>query len=209
MDKRSEDSLFTNLSFNINITIDDDQDGPPPLEKWAFAYHVSELSRRAFFALFKLLKNEALKIKYVDDICNEFGNFVNVLFQRFNSGDLDKRGSIEDSLQNYINNLKDYNYYIPKNMVNLGKHQIEPNDVGVYYDELETVITIFRDILRTLRDEKIMFWEKLFEEYKKDKEGYDLGFRTIVTRQEKDLENASKITSEDLKNIFRQKSSDE
>jgi hypothetical protein len=52
-------------------------------------------------------------------------------------------------------------------------------------------------VLKSLRDEKIRFWKRVFEMYKKDKEAYDLEFRTKQTRRKKDLDKFSKIDIEE------------
>ena len=65
-------------------------------------------------------------------------------------------------------------------------------DIG-YKGDLDSVVDCIREVLKSLRDEKISFWKKIFEEYKEDKEAYDLNFRRTQTRHKKDLDRFSKI----------------
>ncbi|MBY9017487.1 MAG: hypothetical protein KGD66_01535 [Candidatus Lokiarchaeota archaeon] len=46
--------------------------------------------------------------------------------------------------------------------------------------------------METLREEKIEFWKSVLEEYNKDREGYNLVFRTKSARQEDDLDRVSR-----------------
>ncbi len=71
-------------------------------------------------------------------------------------------------------------------------------DVG-YTGDLGSAVDCIREVLKSLRDEKISFWKEVFELYKEDKEAFDLEFRTKQTQREEDLDKISKIDIEDYK----------
>jgi hypothetical protein len=194
--------LFTNHSFKISLNILNREEDLPVPERSSFAYNVSDQSRKALYGFFRLMASESLKDNYVEDAGDEFGNLVNTLFKNFSLDHLDETGSLENSLFNYIRELKENIFYIPDVLAEICPDQLEPNDVGQYYCDLDTVVNILRDVLHSLRDEKIYFWESLFKRYKNDKEGLDLEFRTKALRNKKDLDNLSKITDEDIESLL-------
>lgn len=194
-EKASKSSPFTDRAYDISIKIDD-YDDLPIREKWRSTSHVSELSRKAFFSLFSLVASECLKDNYTNNIEDEFGNIVDLLFRRFNLDHLDDKGSLEDSIKEYIQGMGEYLYFLPNDLVRLVKDKRSLTslefDTG-YEGDLDSVVECIQDLLKTLRDEKIRFWEKVFEMYKEDKEVYDLEFRTKASRHKKDLDRFSKI----------------
>ncbi|MBY8991271.1 MAG: hypothetical protein KGD58_11000 [Candidatus Lokiarchaeota archaeon] len=205
-EEERQNSVFTRHAYNVNLTVEDGSENLIVPEKWIFAYNVSGLSRELFFGLFDLVKNQSLSENYVEDIEDEFGNLINVLFQKFNLDHLDDQGSLEGSIEKYISKLNDFIFFLPKSLVKEKKEGLSSLEFDIGYEgNIDTIAEYFKERLKSLREEKVSFWKRLFEEYKKDKEGYDLGFRTKRIRFDKDLDRASKITSEDLKNIFRQK----
>lgn len=195
-------SAFTDRAFDINLNVVDNDNELQFPEKNSFTHHVSSLSRKVLLGFFKLVAAESLKDNYTDDLSDEFGNIINTLFQKFKLNDLDERGSLEDSLQNYIEKLKKYRFFVPNSIAKEGLEGLSPLEFNIGYEgDIKSVLECIENRLKALRDEKIRFWEALVEKYKEDKAGYDLGFRTKRTRQEKDLERFSKIDSEDIKNF--------
>lgn len=192
-------SPFTGRAYDISIKVDD-YDDLPIREKWRSTSHVSELSRKAFFSLFSLVASECLKDNYTNNIEDEFGNIVDLLFKRFSLDNLDKKGSLEDSIKEYIRGMGKYLYFLPNDLVRLVKDKRGLTslefDTG-YEGDIDSVVECIRDLLKSLRDEKIEFWKKVFEAYKGDKEAYDLEFRTKQTRRENDLDRFSKIDIEE------------
>ncbi len=190
-------SPFSENGYKISLEIINHQNLPVN-ERASSTGHVSELSRKAFFSLFDLVAGECLKDNYIEDIEDNFGNIVDLLFKRFNLDQLDDKGSLGISLENFIKELEEYNFFVPESLITGGKRNLTPLEFNIgYKGDLNSVVETFKDILRALRDEKILFWKKVIEEYKSDKEGYDLAFRTKRTRQEKDLDMVSKIDIDD------------
>ena len=202
-------SLFTDHAYDINLEVVGDRQDLQFPEKYSFTQHVSELSRKIFFAFFNLVASESLKDNYSESFGDKFGNIVNVLFQRFSLDQLDEHNSIEGSIEDYISELKEYSFFLPKifldnkNFLDKSNYNLRHDEFSFYSCDLDTLARIFKDVLKLLRDEKITFYKRLFEEYKKDKEGYDLEFRTKATRFKKDLDKFSHITKEDLENTFK------
>lgn len=201
-------SPFSEDVYDIDMSVEDGQHLTPP-ERWAFVQHISELSRKIFLSLFRLVASESLKDNYTKNIEDEFGNIVNVLFQNFKIKHLDEKGSLEGSIENYITRLGNFKYYLPEiffkseNFLDPNNYDIKPNEFGSYKCDLDTLTKIFHDILVLLREEKITFWRELLEKYKEDREGYNLSFRTKKGRIDKDLDRFSKISKEELENAFK------
>ena len=195
MKEKKSSSPFTERAYDISMNVGNREDLPIS-ERWSSTFHVSELSRKVFFALFSLIAGECLKDNYVSNDDDEFGNIVDILFRRFNLDKLDDKGSLEGSIEDYIKGMEDYSYFLPKDIVELSsdKSNLKKFEFGTGYDgDLDSVVECIRDILKSLRDEKIQFWKSFFEKYKEDKEAYDLGFRTKAARRKSDLEKFSKI----------------
>ena len=109
-----------------------------------------------------------------------------------------------DSIREYIRKMSEYSYLLPNELVNLAKDKNNLTslefDIG-YEGYLDSVVESIRGVLKSLRDEKIAFWKKIFDTYKDDKEAYDLEFRTKSLRHKKDLDKFSKVNiDEHLKN---------
>ncbi len=208
MEEKEGISPFTEGAYKVSITAESSHSHRDLSinESWAFVHHVSKLCRKIFFGLFNLIKNEALTDNYSQESEDDFGNIVNTLFKNFGLDDLNESRSLENSLNNHLSELQEYKFYLPSDLVE-GVHQnaLTPLKFDIGYEgDLELTIRCIKDVLKSLRDEKIGFWKTLIKEYGRDKEGYDLGFRTISLRQEKDLDRASKITPEDLMNVFKE-----
>ena len=184
-------SLFTDRLYRIFTEIFDSEGLVKRLDSTKFSQSQVRLLSNLFF----ILKTPHAKRNIsIDTEKNEFEKISNVLFQTFKLEDLDDQNSIEPVLDRYIKDLKKFEFYVPEDLS--GKK-------GLSKQGINEVIKYFEESLRALREEEIIFWEKLFEEYKKDKEGYNLEFRTIATRFKKDLDRFSHITKEDLENTFK------
>jgi len=184
-------SLFTERLYRIFTEIFDSEGLVKRLDSTKFSQSQVRLLSNLFF----IVKNAHAKRNIsIDTEKNEFEKISNVLFQTFKLEDLDDQNSIEPVLDRYIKDLKKFEFYVPEDLS--GKK-------GLSKQGINEVIKYFEESLRALREEEIIFWEKLFEEYKKDKEGYNLEFRTIATRFKKDLDRFSHITKEDLENTFK------
>ena len=184
-------SLFTDRLYRIFTEIFDSEGLVKRLDSTKFSQSQVRLLSNLFF----IVKNAHAKRNIsIDTEKNEFEKISNVLFQTFKLEDLDDQNSIELVLDRYIKDLKKFEFYVPEDLS--GKK-------GLSKQGINEVIKYFEESLRALREEEIIFWEKLFEEYKKDKEGYNLEFRTIATRFKKDLDRFSHITKEDLENTFK------
>lgn len=184
-------SLFTDRLYRIFTEIFDSEGLVKRLDSTKFSQSQVRLLSNLFFIL-KI--PHAKRNISIDTEKNEFEKISNVLFQTFKLEDLDDQNSIEPVLDRYIKDLKKFEFYVPEDLS--GKK-------GLSKQGINEVIKYFEESLRALREEEIIFWEKLFEEYKKDKEGYNLEFRTIATRFKKDLDRFSHITKEDLENTFK------
>lgn len=68
---------------------------------------------------------------------------------------------------------------------------------------IDWIVEHFKISLRSLRKEKITFWNALLKKYQEDRKGFDLIFRTKRTRHKKDLDMASKITANDAKDLLK------
>lgn len=188
-------SPFIDNAFDISIEVVNQED-LPIREKGRSTSHVSRLSHKVFFSLFSLIASESLKDNYTNSIDDVFGNIIDLLFRRFNLDHLDDKGSLEDSIKGYLQGLGEYLYFLPSDLVELVKFESGLTslefDIG-YEGDLDSVMECIREILKSLRDEKIEFWKKVLEKYKEDKEAYDLEFRTKQTRRQSDLDKFSKI----------------
>jgi len=203
---RERNTLFTEIIYDIYLKVQ--QEIPVP-DRYSSALHVSELSRKIIFGLFSLVASESLKYNYTDNIDDKFGNIINVLFQKFEMESLNGRGSLENAIDEYIHQLEEKVFFIPsiffenEKFLDKKKYNLEHDEIGRNFGKLDTLAKIFIDVVKSLREEKIAFWKKFLEEYKKDKEGYDLEFRTKAKRFHKDLDRFSNITKEDLENTFK------
>jgi hypothetical protein len=125
---------------------------------------------------------------------------LGVLFKTFSLDHLDEHGSLKDSIEGYIHKLEEHHYFLPNDLVELSSNKSNLKslefDIG-YNGDIDSVMNVLQDVLRSLRDEKIEFWNKVFKEYKEDKEAYDLEFKTKQTRRKKDLDAFWEIDIDD------------
>jgi len=180
--------IFSEDGYAVNIKVSKD-------DKWVmsnFMLGANELEYKIVLGFFELLKNERVIERDVEDSSDTFGNISNALFQRFNLQSLNKDGSLQDAIKQRIEELGKYDFYLPKNLVPDDKSGIAKNDVGSYSCNIDVLADIFKKTMKSLRDKKIQFWKALLTEYNKDREGYDLVFRTKSERQEDDLDRVSR-----------------
>ena len=193
--KEKSNSFFTDKAFDVSITAYSQDNHESPVE-WFPTHHKSKLGFKVMVGVFNLIRQAALGDNYVQNVEDVFGNVLGVLFSRFNLSNLDNQGRLEGSIKEYIRKLKEYNYSLPNNLVELlsDKGNLKRLDFDIGYEgDLDSVLRVIRSVLVSLRDEKIAFWNRILEMYNEDKEAYDLEFRTQRTRYKKDLESLSEI----------------
>jgi len=181
-------NIFSENGYAVNIEVSKD-------DKWVmsnFMLGANELEYKIILSLFELVKNELISERDVEDSSDTFGNISDSLFKRFSLRSLNKDGSLQDAIKQRIEELGKYNFYLPKNLVPDDKCGITKNDVGSYYCNIDLLANIFKKTMKSLRDKKIEFWNALLTEYNKDKEGYDLVFRTTEGRRQDDLDRVSR-----------------
>jgi hypothetical protein len=202
-----QNKLFTDEGFNVFLRVfSKDQED---MSKSLPSLNASDLECKVLVGVFDLIRNASLSDNYVQDVEDIFGNVSSKLFTNFNLDNLDKHGSLEGSIKEYIQKLKKYIYFIPNELVELSKNKdnlkrFEGPGYESYEGDLDSVVDCFRSVLISLRDEKIAFWNGILEMYNEDKEAYDLEFRTTSTRHQKDLERLSEIDIDDYVKRFKQ-----
>ncbi|KKK40928.1 hypothetical protein LCGC14_0949350 [marine sediment metagenome] len=196
--KEDSKNNFTDRAYNISIRVSN-HDDLPINERFGDTSDVSELSRTVLFSLFTLFAGESLKDNYAEDINEEFKNVSGVLYPNFNLENLDEHGSLGSGIEDFIRDLKEYRFYVPKSLAERRKDELTPLEFDIgYKGDLESVLNCVGDTLKALRDEKISFWTSVLEVYRKDKEAFDLEFRTKHIRADKDYERFLKLTPEDI-----------
>ncbi len=196
--QNKDPSPFTDQAYEVYIKAYD-QTGEDKAIDWSPSSKTSSLGYKLLFAFFDFVRFASLHDNYSSNLDNEFGNISNTLFKNFNLDNLSENGSLEGTIRGYIEELKKYYFFLPERLTDLIenkklKENLVPNKSGMSYEgDLDSVVECIREILKSLRDEKIKFWKNVFEKYKEDKEGYDLEFRTKQTRHRRDLDRFSKI----------------
>jgi len=182
------DDLFTEKGYTVivDVTSNDEQ-----VDTNFFLYS-SEFDYKLILSLFRLVKNEALNEKVVEDANDTFKNVSNALFKNFNLQSLNENKSLRDAIQRHIEELRKYDFYLPSDLVPDDKKGITKNEVGSYLCNIESLAEIFKNTIKLLRDKKIEFWNALLSEYNKDREGFDLVFRTKEGRRQDDLDRVSR-----------------
>ena len=182
------DDLFTEKGYTVivDVTSNDEQ-----VDTNFFLYS-SEFDYKLILSLFRLVKNEALNEKVVEDANDTFKNVSNALFQNFNLQSLNENKSLRDAIQRHIEELRKYDFYLPSDLVPDDKKGITKNEVGSYLCNIESLAEIFKNTIKLLRDKKIEFWNALLSEYNKDREGFDLVFRTKEGRRQDDIDRISR-----------------
>ena len=182
------DDLFTEKGYTVivDVTSNDEQ-----VDTNFFLYS-SEFDYKLILSLFRLVKNEALNEKVVEDANDTFKNVSNALFKNFNLQSLNENKSLRDAIQRHIEELRKYDFYLPSDLVPDDKKGITKHEVGSYLCNIESLAEIFKNTIKLLRDKKIEFWNALLSEYNKDREGFDLVFRTKEGRRQDDLDRVSR-----------------
>ena len=180
--------IFSENGYAVNIEVSKD-------DKWVmsnFMLGANELEYKIVLGFFELLKNERVIERDVEDSSDTFGNASNALFQNFNLRSFNKDGSLKDAIKQHIEELGKYNFYLPSDLVPDDKSGLTKNDVGFYSCNIDVLADIFKKTMKSLRDKKIEFWNALLTEYNKDREGFDLVFRTTEGRRQDDLDRVSR-----------------
>jgi hypothetical protein len=179
--------IFSENGYTINVEVSKD-------DKWVqsnFMLGATGVIYKIVLSLFDLVKNERISERYVEDGTDTFENVSDALFQNFNLQSLNKDGSPIDAIQQHIEELRKYNFYLPSDLVPDDKKGISKNEVGFYSCNIDFLAEIFKNTIKSLRDKKIEFWNALLTEYNKDREGFDLVFRTNEGRRQDDLDRIS------------------
>ena len=181
-------NIFSEDGYAVNIKVSKD-------DKWVmsnFMLGATEVIYKIALSLFELVKNERISERYVEDVNDKFENVSDALFQNFNLESLNKDGSLRDAIQRHIEELGKYDFYLPSDLVPDDKKGILKNEVGSYLCNIEILAEIFKNTIKSLRDKKIEFWNALLSEYNKDREGFDLVFRTNEGRRQDDIDRISR-----------------
>lgn len=195
------DSLFAEHAFDADLKIYSEEG--EEIEH-LFSLYLTKSAYLALINISRIVFSESLRDNYVENISDEFENIIGVLFRHFKKNHIDEHGNLEDSLVNYIEHLKDYKFFLPRDLVKSKVRGLTPLDFDLGYEaDLDLLVECIKNILVFIREERIAFWETLYKKYKENKEGIDLEFRTKCGRLEKDLNKASRITPEDLKDTFK------
>lgn len=144
-------SLFTNQAYDVYIETFDQTDQEKSID-WLPCLNVSKLGYKLLFAFFDLIRSESLHHNYSETLHDEFGNILGKLFKNFNLDNLDDRGSLEDSIEEYIRKLEEYHFFLPKKLVDLleSKGYLVPLESGIgYKGDLDLVIECIREILKS------------------------------------------------------------
>jgi len=186
-------SFFTDQAYDIYIEAFDQADHQNAI-KWLPAIQVSKRGLDVIFGVFELLRDEILKNSFTTSIGNESENILSVIFKQFDLSNFDRHGSIESSLEQHLDDLKKFKFFLPKVISEVKTSK------GIY--SLRTVVNALEAALKSLRDERINFWECLLEKYKGNKNEYDINLKRMLDKERNHSKDISKrITSEDIKHL--------
>ena len=159
--------LFAEKSYTIYARVHDyHHDKDDKALRFGSSVHISKLSADTFWYFFNIIKDDSLRDDYLETEKNEPEMVTKILFQHFNKEILDEQKSLENAIRKYIEELGKYEFYDPDGTL----EKISFNDL---MKSIETKI-------KALKDEKIAFWERLFEVYKRDKEEYDAQVKQVI-----------------------------
>ncbi|NVM17089.1 MAG: hypothetical protein HWN80_05185 [Candidatus Lokiarchaeota archaeon] len=119
-----------------------------------FSHYNSALGCKIFEGFFDLIKNEALKKSYVGDNKSEFDKISEVLYQKFELKNLSSNKSLEEAIEEFIVELKLYEYYIPEELVGEKKEGLTPLGVDYYLGSFNTLNSLMSNALKALREER-------------------------------------------------------
>lgn len=163
--------LFAGKSYTIYATVYDYHDQDDKALHFGPSVHISKLSADTFWYFFQIVKDDCLDDDFLENGKNEHEMVTEILFQHFNKESLDEQKSLENAIRKYIEELEKYEFYDPNGTL----EKISFSDL---MKAIETKI-------KALREEKIAFWERFFEVYKRNKEEYDTQVNKRFERMEK------------------------
>ena len=135
--------IFSESGYTVNIEVSKDDKKVDD----NFLLYSSEFDYKLILSLFRLVKNETLKEKVVEDTNDKFENVSNALFQNFNLQSLNENESLIDAIQRHIEELGKYNFYLPSDLVPDDKSGIIRNEVGSYLCNIEILAEIFKNTI--------------------------------------------------------------
>ena len=190
---------FTEDSFTAICSITDAEGKEV---KNLFSHHKSALGCKILEGFFNVIKGEALRSSHIGDNEGEFDKISDVLYQNFESKNLSGSKSLEKSIKRFIVELEHSEYYIPEELVEDNKKGLTPLEINYYFGSFDTLISLISNALKSLREEKIQFWKRLLEKYRKDKEPLDYEFKMSKLRTKEMKDRVSKLNPEDFKDLL-------
>jgi len=191
--------LFTEDSFTAICSITDAEGKGV---KNLFSHGKSALGCKILEGFFNVIKNEALQNGHIGDDESEFDKISGVLYQNFKLEDLSGNKSLEKSIEHFIAKLEHYEYYIPEELVEEKKEGLTPLGGDYYLGSFDALNSLMSNALKALREERIDFWAKLLNKYRRDKEALDYEFKMSKLRTKEMKERFSKLTPEDFKDLL-------
>lgn len=162
----------------------------------------SALGCKILEGFFNLIKGEALRYSHIGNDKSVFDKISNVLYQNFNVEDISTSKSLEKAIENFIEHLKHYEYYIPEQLVENNKEGLTSLEIDYYLGSFDALISLISKALKVLREEKISFWTELLHKYREDKEALDYEFKMSKERSAEMERRASKLTPDDFKDLI-------
>ena len=186
--------------YNIYLTLDEDHP-----QEFLFSLNHSHLSYRFLVGLFNLIKNEGFhtNTSQLSEDSERFKKMLSIFYSRFKKEDLEKYGSLDGAIKNYIAELEKDEFLVPKDLVGDNQEGLIPlSPTDSYLGSLDTLISHIKRGLKSLRTEKIDFWKDLLNMYNQDNEALDYEFKMSKERSAEMERRASKITPEDFKDLI-------
>lgn len=186
--------------YNIYLTLDEDHP-----QEFLFSLNHSHLSYRFLVGLFNLIKNEGFhtNTSQLSEDSERFKKMLSIFYSRFKKEDLEKYGSLDGAIKNYIAELEKDEFLVPKDLVGDNQEGLIPlSPTDSYLGSLDTLISHIKRGLKSLRTEKIDFWKDLLNMYNQDNEALDYEFKMSKLRTKEMEERISKITPEDFKDLI-------
>jgi hypothetical protein len=82
------------------------------------------------------------------------------------------------------------------------KEGLTPLGGDYYLGSFDALNSLMSNALKALREERIDFWAKLLNKYRRDKEALDYEFKMSKLRTKEMKERFSKLTPEDFKDLL-------
>lgn len=198
-----KDNISPERQYNITFEVTNDEQ---KVAKFLGSYNHSGFSCNILAGFFELVKNEALKHHFINDEEKEFKNISGILYSHFKLEDTNESGTLEDTIKEFIEDLESKEFYIPSELVGENKDGLTDlgSDVGLeyYFCQLDILLSKIKFAIKSLRDEKLEFWNNLLIKYREDKEAFDYEFKMSKLRTKDMEERVSKITSEDFNDLM-------